>query len=147
MQEAQKPRFFERVLPSGATFLLPFLFGLALCAVFLPITGATSIGIGALGAAVAVALLIYSAPVIQIEGETLRVGRARIEISYIKEVTQISADESFKERGTGLNALAYTRFQPSVKTLLRVDIKDANDPTPYWLFSTRRGAELAKLLG
>lgn len=91
-------------------------------------------------------LLLLKAPVIEVTGETLRVGRATIQRKLLGALQEISSEDSFAERGHQLNALAYTSFQGSVRTMLKVDINDKSDPTPYWLFCTRNPAELKKAL-
>lgn len=146
MNESPKTPLIERVLPSKGSFFLPVLLGLGLFAVFYPILGNLSYLVAVPGALLVVWLMWIAAPVISIDDKTLQVGNARIELKHLGKVRAVSSEESFSERGPKLNARAFTKFQPSVKTLVRVEVKDPNDPTPYWLFSSRRGAEIVDRL-
>jgi hypothetical protein len=61
-------------------------------------------------------------------------------------VTPFRAKEATAERGTRLNGLAYLCIRGWVDPVVRIEITDPSDPTPYWLTSTRRPEQLAKVL-
>lgn len=88
----------------------------------------------------------FAAPVIEFESGQLTVGSATIGKEFITKVEIIDKADAFAERGPKLSPLAYVRFQPTVNTLVKLHIGDPNDPTPYWLFATRRASELVKVL-
>lgn len=134
-------------MPSPASFAVPVLFGLGLLGVFWPILGTSSFLVALFGFATVVALMVYSSPVIEVTGGRLRVGKAQIKLKYVGLTKAVPKEDAFAERGNLLDARAYTKFQPSVATLLRCEVVDPADPTPYWLFSTRRGDELERILG
>ena len=136
----------ERVLPHLGTFLLPLLLAIMFFAMFLPINELLALSVGAIAAAVLGAVLIAKAPVIFYNGETLRVGRASIRREHLGKVEALDPEESFAAKGHLLDARAYTCFQSSLRTLVRVEITDPEDPTPYWLFTTRHAKELVSLL-
>ncbi|MDX2025238.1 DUF3093 family protein, partial [Microcella sp.] len=46
-------------------------------------------------------------------------------------------------RGQRLDARAFLVLRPDIPAVLRVAVTDPDDPTPYWLLSTRRPEELA----
>jgi hypothetical protein len=50
------------------------------------------------------------------------------------------------ERGPNLDARAWTRFRAGIGAVVRLEIVDDADPTPYWLFSTRRPELLVSAL-
>lgn len=139
--------FRERVLPSPLGWAPLLLLGSAIALVLAPITGA-SVGMVAAGFVVglAAALIWAASPVIELTNLGLRVGTAAIPVELLGEATAISKQQSFEERGPKLDARAFIRFQVTVATLCKIEIADRNDPTPYWLFSSRRGEELARLL-
>ncbi len=58
----------------------------------------------------------------------------------------IEHKDQFLERGHKLSTLAYTRFQIGVKGLVKVELQDENDPTPYWLVATKHPEVLAGYL-
>ncbi|RAN73329.1 hypothetical protein B5P43_30755 [Bacillus sp. SRB_336] len=92
-------------------------------------------------------LLIVWTPTIEVTAETLRVGRAVIEREYVGEVTYYLADDATAQRGTRLNGLAYLCIRGWIKPVVKVEITDPQDTTPYWLTSTRNPERLAAALG
>jgi len=77
------------------------------------------------------------APVITITKDYLAVGKATIPRSVIGHAIEIKASDAFAERGPKLKANAYIRFQIGVKGLVKIEVLDESDPTPYWLFASR----------
>lgn len=134
------------MLPSPATFLLPILLGVLVYAVLLPIDAFWSAAAPLLTTGIVTFFLVAKAPKIELTQHELRVGRARISRALLGEVTVVPEEEAFAERGYKLDARAFRSFQGSVRTMLKVKLRDAEDPTPYWLFSTRNPEELASLL-
>jgi hypothetical protein len=86
------------------------------------------------------------APTIELSQLELRVGRVGIFRNLIGEAEVISKDRIFLERGPNLDPGAHKVFQGSVKTAIKIAILDPEDPTPYWLISTRKPDKLAELL-
>jgi hypothetical protein len=136
----------ERVLPSGLTFGLAPLLGLFVYAIALPLDAVLGLWL-AIAATLILTVCLYSlAPVIVVTPIEIRVGRATIERRFLAAIREISAEEIYAERGHKLDARAFTSFQASVRSALKVELADPTDPTPYWLFSTRRPEELRYLL-
>lgn len=136
----------ERVLPSFASFLPATLLIPTVWLTLSPFD--PTIGwIFGLGMAFVVwALQIAFAPMIQLTQKSLTVGNATIERKHLGKAKVIPKKDAFIELGPGLNARAFVKVQSSVRTLVRVEITDAKDPAPYWLFSTRAAEKLVKLL-
>ena len=93
------------------------------------------------------ALATSLAPKIEVSGDYLIAGRFRIPLSAIGEVTALGEEESRFARGPGLNANARLMLRGDVSRLVKIEIADPNDPTPYILISTRRGEQLVSALG
>lgn len=128
----------ERVLPSAATFSLAPMLAVFIYGVWLPLNELVGIISGAV-AGVALGLIFWlKAPVIAVSKEFLSVGRARIPRTHLGAIEIVPAEDSFAARGHQLDSRAFTSFQASVRTMLRVNVDDASDPTPYLLFSTRK---------
>lgn len=136
----------ERVLPSFATYLLSPTLGAMVTALSIPTFQAYAYLAGVIATMALIVILTFKAPVIEVTGHQLKVGRAQIEHRHLGEARVISPDDAFAERGHKLDARAFTSFQSSVRNLIKVELVDDSDPTPYWLFSTRRPDELAKTL-
>lgn len=108
------------------------------------------IGVGITAAVVLFAiisvLLVRSTPTITVTPSTLRVGRATIERSFIGTVTAFRGAEATAERGPRLNGLAFLCIRGWVDPVVRIDITDPTDRTPYWLTSTRHPERLVAAL-
>jgi hypothetical protein len=138
--------FFERVLPNPAALIWTLILPMSIFFVLVPINQSAGIVIAATAFTALLTSIWFAAPVIEFDSGQLTVGSASIERAFISEVEVIAKEDAFAERGPKLSPLAYVRFQPTVNTLLKVYISDPNDPTPYWLFATRRASELSKVL-
>jgi hypothetical protein len=140
------PPYRERVSPGISYFLSTLVAPIIVFLITLPFGELLSYICAGLLEAVIITLGLVNAPNIQIAEDKLRVGVATIDLKFIKEAREISRDEAFVERGRNLNPRAYVRFQFGVKGLVRIDLNDRNDPTPYWLVSSRYPDLVAKRL-
>ncbi|MFD4183335.1 DUF3093 domain-containing protein [Rhodococcus sp. NPDC058514] len=76
----------------------------------------------------------------------LRVGRANLPLDAIARVAVVPATAKSAALGRQLDPAAYVQHRTWIKTMVLIVLDDPEDPTPYWLVSTRRPAELAALL-
>jgi hypothetical protein len=141
-----KIQYRERVLPSAGTFAPTVAVFPAVLLALYPISPPLGVALGAMLTAAVMVTLFARSPKIQVAGGMLQVGKASISVELISEVKVVSKNESFSERGPKLDARSFYVFQGSVKTALKVYIVDPQDPTPYWLFSTRNPDQLRKIL-
>lgn len=103
--------------------------------------------VAAVAASLVVAFLVgYGAARVQVGGGALRAGRARISVDLLGEARPLDAEAAHRQAGVDADARAYLLLRPYLKRAVRVDLEDPADPTPYWLVSTRRPAELAGAL-
>jgi hypothetical protein len=86
------------------------------------------------------------APKIQVSSRALTVARVTISRDLIGEPVVIGKEDIFAERGPNLDPAAHKVFQGSVKTAVKIPINDPEDPTPYWLVSTRNPNKLVQSL-
>jgi membrane protein implicated in regulation of membrane protease activity len=91
-------------------------------------------------------LLVVSTPSITVTTTTLSVGRATIERGYLGTATAFRGKEATAERGTRLNGLAFLCIRGWVDPVVRIEIEDPSDRTPYWLTSTRHPDQLIAAL-
>jgi len=94
------------------------------------------------GALLAVAL-VRGTPLVAVTGATLIAGRAKVPVRLLGQVEVLDADQMRHARGPGLDARAYLCMRGWIATGVRVGIADPEDPTPYWLISSRRPEALA----
>ncbi|GAA4369613.1 DUF3093 domain-containing protein [Paeniglutamicibacter cryotolerans] len=91
-------------------------------------------------------LLMISTPSIIVTDTRVQVGRASIEREFIGAASAHRSDDAFQERGPRLNATAFMCIRGWIDPVVRIEITDERDSTPYWLTSTRRPEELVKAL-
>lgn len=114
--------------------------------VFAPISAAAGFTAAAVLFVIIAILLVLSTPTIVVTGDALTVGRATIERKFIGAVEQFRGSEATAERGTRLNGLAYLCIRGWIDPVVKLEIIDPADNTPYWLTSTRRPDELTAAL-
>jgi hypothetical protein len=83
---------------------------------------------------------------IRVSENSLEVGNANIAPQYILKIELLDDQQMRLERGIALDPRAFLAIRFWVKDGIKVYLKDARDPTPYWLISTRKGNEIKKLL-
>lgn len=76
----------------------------------------------------------------------LLVGPAAIERAFIYNFKALTSAEFKRARGVDADPASYLQIRFWVNTAIKIDLRDPKDKTPYWLISTNRANELAKLL-
>lgn len=140
------PIYTERLLPSFWIWLVVAGIAASCVLVFVPISLQAGIIAAIVAAIIMTVLLLLSTPVIEVTPTTLRVGRAQIERRFVGDVEAFTGDEATAERGTRLNGIAYLCIRGWISPVVRIEITDPADRTPYWLTSTRRPEQLAAAL-
>jgi hypothetical protein len=80
------------------------------------------------------------------DGE-LWANKAHLPPSVIARTASIPATAKSAALGRQLDPAAYLMHRAWVKTMVLIVLDDPDDPTPYWLVSTRRPADLIAALG
>lgn len=75
-----------------------------------------------------------------------RVGDARLPVKLIADVVALDANGKREVLGVASNPLAFVVQRPWIGPAVQILLNDPNDPTPYWVVSTRHPVELATLL-
>lgn len=127
----------ERVLPGWSAFLPLLLIFPTFWLAFAPINLFAGIASGSIITLVAVLFMFFNASVIRIGNGEIAVGKARIPVGLVGAIEIAPKGPRLAARIPNLDANAYLALQNSVKGLLKMDITDKNDPTPYWVFSSR----------
>ncbi len=133
----------ERLFPAVWVYLATALVIPASLLVFLPISeiAGVFVAIGLYGAIVAV--LLATTPRVEVADGELRAGRARLPLSMVSGARAAHGMEAVEERGVSLHADAWLLIRGWIPDVVRVELADPDDPTPYWLISSRRADELA----
>jgi len=136
----------ERVRPNLGTFIAVGTLLPAVVLVSEPFDYRIGIAAGLILVISSWGALFFLAPVIQVGSSNLTISRAKIPRNLLGKIEEISKDQIFSERGPNLNPAAFKVFQGTVKTAVKIAVNDPNDPTPYWIISTRKPAQLASAL-
>jgi len=90
-----------------------------------------------------VGILWFSSPTLTLTPEGFQSGSAAVEWSHVEKVEAIAAEDARAEKGVRLDARAWLVLRPWVGPAVKVVLNDPDDPTPYWLISTRRPEAVA----
>lgn len=127
----------EKLWPTPWVFLGTALVIPASLLVFLPINETAGIVSAAVLYSGCVILLVLASPVLVITSTELVAGRARIPIELIGPMTSFAGAAATAARGPDLDARAFLVIRGWIDPVVRIDLTDPDDPTPYWLLSTR----------
>jgi hypothetical protein len=81
-----------------------------------------------------------------IQDNFLYVNQAKIDLKYLKNAKALDEYEFKKAIGAEADPAAFLAINFWVKSGVKIEVDDKNDPTPYWLISSKRASELAKTL-
>jgi hypothetical protein len=93
-------------------------------------------------------ILFYfkSALVIEVDETEIRVGSAHIEHNFIGEIQNLNNEDIRRIRTRDADPRAFLAIRFWVNTGVQLFVADNRDATPYWLISSKKGAELIKAL-
>lgn len=139
--------YAERLLPSIPFFVALLLIVPAMFILFMPF-GAGALGwlYGAIAFVLVSTIFIVASKTLSVEGDKLIAGRANIAAEHIGAITELDADELRVAIGRRLDARAFLVVNGWIHKGLKIEITDPEDPTPYWVITTRRPAELRAAL-
>lgn len=138
--------YSERLLPSFGVWMLVLFASSASILVLLPISLEAGLIAAVVVLIIITTMLLINTPLIRVTPDTLQVGRAEIERRYIGTVEGFRGDDATFQRGRGLNGTAFMCFRGWIPSVVRIEITDPADRTPYWLTSTRHPEDLVRAL-
>lgn len=144
---AGRPRFRERLWPGPLGWGAVLAFAAVLGAAFLPVDTLLSLVVGVLALLGGLAGAVLTTPRVEVERGTLRAGTARIPVRLLAAPRVLDRAALRVELGPALDARAYACLRSWIGTAVRVEVRDPQDPTPYWIVSTRRPDDLVAALG
>ncbi|MGM1061925.1 DUF3093 domain-containing protein [Saccharothrix sp. Mg75] len=83
---------------------------------------------------------------VEVSRGELRVGQAHVPLELLGDVEVFDSKAKRKAMGPDLDPMAYVAHRGWVGPVVKVELRDPQDPTPYWLFSVRSAEELAAVL-
>ena len=136
----------ERLWPAPWVFIATALVIPASLLVFLPISLPVGVGVAVLLYGAVVGALFVTTATIEVTGTEVRAGRARMPRSVVSGAQAFDGGEATAERGVRLDARAWLLLRGWIPGVVRIELDDPADPTPYWLVSTRNPEELEAAL-
>jgi hypothetical protein len=138
-----RPRYRERLAPSLWLLVTVALAGPMVSLIFVPVGSTVALIAGAAVSAVLVTSFIAAAPVVSVEGTTLRVGRAHIDARFLGEPVALTGEDARQARGPGLPARGWHLIRGGIDGIVVVPDTDQDDPVEAWTISSRTPDRLA----
>ncbi|OIQ81928.1 hypothetical protein GALL_363020 [mine drainage metagenome] len=139
--------FAERLWPGPSGWLIvlatPVVSGIAL----LPVGTVPAIVAVVAALAIAIVVAVTTSPHVQVVDDELRAGAAHIPLRLLGAVTVLDRPGVRHAMGPELDARAYVCLRSWVDGAVRVEVVDPEDPTPYWIVSSRWPDALAEAIG
>ncbi|MFC0643732.1 DUF3093 domain-containing protein [Cellulomonas phragmiteti] len=140
-------RHHERLWPGPLGWGGVVAFAAVLGAAFVPVDLVLSLVVGVVALVVGLVGAVLTTPRVDVEHGVLRAGAARIPVDLLADPRVLDRAGLRAELGPALDARAYACLRSWIGTAVRVEVRDPQDPTPYWIVSTRRPDALVAALG
>ena len=138
--------FRERLWPSPGIWATTIAFAAGLGLIPAPVSATAAVATGLTAVLAAVIFMVVTTPTVTVGAGVLRAGRAGIPVRLVADAQPLDAEQMRQARGPRLDARAYLCLRGWLPTGVRVSLADPEDPTPYWLVSSRRPQALARAL-
>lgn len=104
-----------------------------------------------IGYAVLVPLLVFALVAlgrtrVRVADGALRVGSAALPLCHVGRVEVVDRRDRQAALGPELDPAAFVLIRAWVGPMMRVEVTDPDDPTPYWVFSVREPDRLLPFL-
>ncbi|MCG2800559.1 MAG: DUF3093 domain-containing protein [Cellulomonas sp.] len=140
------PAHDERLWIGPVGWFAVVLAAVSLGAAFAPLNRGLGLAIGA-GSLIVISLVVVATTArVQVDGGTMRAGRAQIPVRLLAAPRVLDGPGLATELGPALDARSYACLRSWVRSAVRVDLDDPQDPTPYWIVSTRHPQALVAAL-
>ncbi len=136
----------ERLWASAWVFLAMALVMPASLLVFWPINVTVGIIVALVLYLGCCILLVLASPVIAVSASTLVAGRASVPLEFAGTMSAHRGRDATAQRGVELDARAWLLIRGWVEPVVKLEITDPADPTPYWLLSTRHPEALIEAI-
>jgi Protein of unknown function (DUF3093) len=144
--EEQTTLFREFQIANLSSFLPNLLIAPAVWLVFAPINDQIGLLSSIVLTLASIAIRIVTTRTIEVTSDALRIGNALIPRKALGKAVSVATQDQFTERGSNLDSRAFLALKSGLPGLVKIEVTDDEDPTPYLLISTRRASELVELL-
>lgn len=138
--------YSEKLWPAWWVWLVTIGVSAAGILVFAPISLAAGYTAAMVLFVILAGTLIASTPAVVVTAKSFRAGRATLPLTFAGDAEAFTGDEATAERGVRLHGLAYLCIRGWISSVVRLELNDPDDRTPYWLVSTRHPAQLVAAL-
>lgn len=138
--------YSEKLWPAPWLFISTALVMPASLLVFVPINFTVGVVVAIVFYLGICAALIFGTATITVTDSHFVAGRAKLPLAVIGEVRAYTGAEADLQRGQKLDARAWLLIKGWIAPVVTIAVVDAEDPTPYWLVSTRRPEQLVAAL-
>jgi len=146
MNADQKLLFQERQTPRISSFLPLLMLPPAMWLVGAPFNTLAGLYLGVASALLIGYLKIKNSRHIEVTTTHLILGDAKLPRKVLGRIELVEPKQQFFERGAKLDARAFVFLKYGLPNMVKVEVNDPKDPTPYVLISTRKAQELVKAL-
>jgi hypothetical protein len=144
--EEQTTLYREFQIANVSSFLPNLLVAPAVWLVFAPINDQIGLVSSIVLTLASIAIRIVTTRTIEVTPLSLRIGNALIPRKALGKAVSVATQDQFTERGSNLDSRAFLALKSGLPGLVKIEVTDDEDPTPYLLISTRRASELVDLL-
>ena len=142
--DANVPRLGTGValIDTSISFLAGLLIIPALTVLFTPWSLPAGLVAGVIAYALILTIFLLASRRVQVIGSKFTAGYASIDVAHLGEAQVLNDQELRVAIGRRLDARAYLCVTGWVKGGVKISINDVDDPTPYWVVTTRRPQQL-----
>ena len=144
--DAEQAVYSERLWPSPGIWAATMGFGAGLGLIPAPVSAQAALIVSVVGLVGLVTLLLVTTPAVTVTADTFAAGRAKVPLTMVSGIEELDPAQMRQARGVRLDARAYLCIRGWLPAGAKVFLADPEDPTPYWLISSRRPDALAKAL-
>jgi hypothetical protein len=135
--EVKQAVYSERLWPTPGIWAATAGFGAALGLIPAPVSGQAAAIVAVLGVVGLVTLLLVTTPAVTVSTDSFVAGRAAIPTAMVSGIEALDPAQMRQARGVGLDARAYLCIRGWLPAGAKVILNDPEDPTPYWIVSSR----------
>lgn len=130
--------YSERLWPSPWLFAVLLLIIPATTLTIMPINQSLAVPIAIVLYAIITASLVLMSPLIRVKDGVLSAGRANVPVKFIGALVELDDSSLRKLIGPDADARAYLLVRGYIHRGVKFTLTDTNDPTPYWVITTRK---------
>ena len=144
MTTAASAGYRETLRAPASWYFIGFLFGIALACIFLWFGGWQSLA-GLVGGTLLSAWVVasYGRITIEVADGSLRAGAATLPLESLGEAAALPAEQARALLTHEADPRAFLLLRSYIKTAVRVEVIDPQDPHPYLFLSSRHPEQLA----